>query len=144
MILPTGGSIEWGYGSYIRSTGQCEEEFMSTTPGINKRILHPAGSPNPALDPAWIYKSKLDVDLFCAVCTKMAIRSGINYCDMAPMYAISGRPRPEARTTVTSPDGHKVEHYFNVLPFNAPITNTACNGFDPKEYGLPFTRRQAE
>jgi RHS repeat-associated protein len=119
LTLPTGGALEWDYTERIFPQ-------IDVGPGPSQRAHVAAVSKRRVRDGTqvgeWIYESSLTPEPPCY-----------------PYTCI----QKEMINTVTTPVGTKTKHYFVVKAYgDGPTSGVDAQGFNPDDYGLPFTPRQ--
>ena len=131
LTLPTGGSVEWTYQTWVTSIGGCSQfRNFTTSPGVKERIYRDASSAEVA---RWTYEPFLSAPIY---------PEPLLLCGESPFY-YPQRPASEwASTTVTTPLKDKIVAYFSTLP--DPLTDGGSGAypgpFRPADNGLPFRR----
>jgi len=122
MLLPTGGTVAWTYGSYSLPIRSCESP-VNETPGVSSRTFTAPG----AAPATWQYASA-------------TLEDGATVLVPCQDPSLKIRTRTVAHhstvTTVTSPDGDQTQHYFAAWSGLAPHPAT---GHTRQDYGLPFS-----
>lgn len=120
--LPTLGKYEYAYREYVLPTEGCTyRAWARRSPGVaTRKVIDAAGT----VLGTWTYSQTLSQP------------PTPGFCDDGTF----GAPSEEVATTVVTPSLDKTVNYFSVWP-NTPASP---NGFQAREYGLPFTRRLAD
>lgn len=127
LTLPTLGRIEYGFGSYTFPTEGCDtgdrDPWIRDGSGVTSRHLYDVGGTDLG---EWKYHQTL--------IKKPSGSTG--YCS-----ASAGHLDPDqvSQMTVTTPLEDKTQYYFSVWPNLLP-QNGSPDGFQVREYGLPFDR----
>jgi hypothetical protein len=128
VALPTKATIAYGYGLFFLPTLYCNTpasnpEFVTNVYGIKSRTISGPGIPTAT----WTYDRNLSANDIVVTCR-------------APdgTGTPAGAPPEELTVAVTDPLGNVTEQFYSVWPGNEDIESP--HGFDPKEYGHPYTR----
>ena len=125
MTLPTLGRYEWVYERQGIPIPACGQQGLTTdTPGVIEKKEFAYGKTT--ADATWKYAlSEVGEEL-------------MPRCDGEPGLLSVWR---ELKRSVTSPDNHRTDHFFNVWTYGMV---SPTDGSSHDDYGLPFIRREPD
>jgi RHS repeat-associated protein len=140
LQLPTKGAIEWAWQVYdlpAASTDDCTPTFANRSAGVYTKKLTDGRLTDPD-DPAandlgtWRYEASQFGTFATELCSRPT---------GPPLPRLV--PKVEHKVVVTTPAKDKDVHYFSIWPRMTRLSEEGY-AFDPRDYGLPFTRRFSE
>ena len=127
LRLPTLGAIEWSYQDYRYPTQTCSDgatTWYSNVPGVATRRFLDASNVEQA---RWTYSWSMPPWVYG------------DWCDSGA-FAFQRTVEEHIAISVTTPDLDRHVYYFSIWP----DMTLSPSGARRNEYGLPFTRRQAD
>lgn len=135
LTRPTGGSIEWLYGSYTMNQQFCYSPVIGWDNGFNGVTKRTFKDHTGAVVGEWTYAPDL-------------VRNNFSYtgkiCGSDPSVVTVYGPSEEFVNIVESPDGLVTKHYFSAWPEEAYHGVISPNGFSGYQFGLPISAMPAK